>query len=259
MLVAMPLMDLPDPEKLPQRVLDLAEQLALVFSVAHPSEAMKRVEVWLQGHPVARDDPAPFARESLTHPLSSFVVGAVTEIPVHEKTSTELRALRDGPIPRLNPGECFSVEHLESYILAIQCHLCPERQGYRSGQVQSRADARSVSVKYPDPKEITGRMRAICQYWCVYHRKHPGLAATVLMLALMNLHPFDDGNGRAARAMFHWSLNTDVRGSLYLPLHELSALSRCGYLIRLRQAQYHGELEPILSYLLMCARGFVLP
>lgn len=44
---------------------------------------------------------------------------------------------------------------------------------------------------------------------------------------------------------------------LYLPLHELLAMSQRGSLIRLRQAQYHREWEPLLSYLVMIvAREF---
>lgn len=258
MLLTMPLMDLPDPAHLPQSTLDLASRLANIFSSIDPTDAMNRVETWLKKHPVARDDPSPLLKEALIHPLSSFIVAAVTEIAPQERTPTEIETLQHGPIPQLEPGKPCGIEQLEAYMLAIHDHLCPWAKGYRTGQVQSRIDARSTAIQYPHPSNITERMRSICQYWCQHHKAQPGLAATLMMISLMNLHPFSDGNGRTARIMFHWALNTNDRGIFYLPLHEISTLSRCGYLIRLRQAQYHGNFDPILSFLILCANGFAL-
>ncbi|WP_202594169.1 Fic family protein [Frateuria defendens] len=110
-------------------------------------------------------------------------------------------------------------------------------------------------VRYPSHDLIEQQVTRIGTFWVRHYQRARAAAGVVAMTALMNLHPFADGNGRVGRMLFHWTLRSPALAAAYLPLHELGQLSRGGYLIRLRQAQYHGTWEPLFTYLTCCARS----
>ncbi len=61
----------------------------------------------------------------------------------------------------------------------------------------------------PDGSELPGRMEAMCAFANAGGGKpflHPVLRAIVLHFWLAYDHPFVDGNGRTARALFYWSM-----------------------------------------------------
>jgi Fic family protein len=81
-----------------------------------------------------------------------------------------------------------------------------------------RASGRSIDVVDsentilhipPDGSELSGRMEAMCAFANAGGGKpflHPVLRAVVLHFWLAYDHPFVDGNGRTARALFYWSM-----------------------------------------------------
>lgn len=72
-------------------------------------------------------------------------------------------------------------------------------------------DERDATVIHTPPaaKELEGRIQSICDF---ANRAddvaflHPVLRAIILHFLLAYDHPFEDGNGRTARALFYWSM-----------------------------------------------------
>ena len=63
----------------------------------------------------------------------------------------------------------------------------------------------------PDAKELPERMERLCDFANSYVSDmfiHPVIKAILLHFALAFDHPFVDGNGRTARALFYWSMSS---------------------------------------------------
>jgi len=61
----------------------------------------------------------------------------------------------------------------------------------------------------PKAKELPGRLQNICEFANSSHESvflHPVIRAIILHFLLAYDHPFEDGNGRTARALFYWSM-----------------------------------------------------
>lgn len=69
----------------------------------------------------------------------------------------------------------------------------------------------------------------------------------VSRVALLNTHPFPDGNGRFARSVFNWILREHVGQGVYLPIKEVA-------LLRVREAEHFHEWQPLAEFLLMISR-----
>lgn len=74
------------------------------------------------------------------------------------------------------------------------------------------------------------------------------------MLALVgisNCHPLYDGNGRTSRIIANAMMNDPAEApAFYLPIKEIAAFSRGGYLLRVRQAELRDEWLPLANFLL---------
>ena len=72
-------------------------------------------------------------------------------------------------------------------------------------------DDRDATIIHVPPKasELTRRIENICNFANTTHPTifiHPVLRAIILHFLLAYDHPFEDGNGRTARALFYWSM-----------------------------------------------------
>ena len=88
----------------------------------------------------------------------------------------------------------------------------------KAGQLRSEADRIRVMDQYgtvlhrpPPARELEERLEAMCRFANTRNRPedpflHPVLRAIVLHFWVGYDHPFVDGNGRTARAIFYWSL-----------------------------------------------------
>lgn len=221
-------------------------------------EAAREISRWLNATPLRQTNYGKFQPIELEHPLSAYAATANSEVfedgrsQLEQVTLERIRTRTTSSRSPLNEDEF--VEHLSYIHTLVGC-----RGTIRECTVHNGVDRHGDRVVYPDANELIGALRRIYEHWALYHGKQPAFAATVAMVALMNLHPFPDGNGRVARVFFNWTLNFERKSVVYLPLYELSALSNCGYLIRLREAQYFGRWEPIVSYLSMVAKRLLVP
>lgn len=91
--------------------------------------------------------------------------------------------------------------------------------GDTAGQIQKPGDERvvvwddtdsQVLHNPPPAEELPERMRAMCQFANGAKNEgqylHPVIRAIILHFWLAYDHPFEDGNGRTARALFYWSM-----------------------------------------------------
>lgn len=236
----------------------LANRLWRIFAKA-PSSAMIYVIEWLRGQPIRRSDAGLFQKHELRHELSRYVTSNSTETFVDGRTLMEYQVLRQScwPSARMIASGTFQsfCETLRSFHGALGF---PESR-FRTQVAYTLRDRAGVCTAYPGAEVIYPQLERIFAHWKQHFHAVPGFAAVVAMAALLNVHPFTDGNGRVARLFFHWAINEGRDSPLYLPIYELSALSQYGYLIRLRQATYHLNWCPLFSYLLMCSeRLFVV-
>ncbi len=74
--------------------------------------------------------------------------------------------------------------------------------------VSDERDATVIHIP-PSHREIPKRIESICDFANGSNTKeflHPVIRATILHFLLAYDHPFEDGNGRTARALFYWSM-----------------------------------------------------
>jgi hypothetical protein len=217
-----------------------------------PALVAERISRWLIGRPIAHDDPGPFLREELDHELSRYMAGASTQVFEDGRSLAEMRALTEMDLP---PPEAVSDPRGFLDVLSAMRHAvadgCAE---FRQHAVASGRDRLGNRVVYPPADLIPERLNAIFGCWDSHKEKEPAFAGMVAMTTLMNLHPYQDGNGRVGRMLFNWTFRQGRDKRPYLPIYEISAFSNCGYLIRLRLAQYQANWEPLANFFLTLGR-----
>ena len=213
------------------------------------TEVMNRLSAWLMREPVRHRDLGPLRIEQLEHELSDYIMLAVSDQPADGRSMVEFEVMKQLP-PITSVGDYKAFEGL---LLHLHQRVCDSAEGFRRGEIQTQPDRMGHCVRYPAPDVIKPSLRQLYDHWCEHATSTPGLVAVVTLAAVTNLHPFQDGNGRVARVLFNHLLNADQQESIYLPIHEIAALSRGGFLIRLRQAQYHGGWFPFFDFLVTCA------
>lgn len=243
------LLELPDAGK-NGSVLHLARSLTDAFRLA-PDAAMRGIISWLDGDPIRNRDIGPFKQEELEHELSDYMAEANTEAFGDGRSKLEFETLANSDLP--SAGSIVDFEGFCKVLKYIKQATSPPPSGFRARSIATARDRNGSYVVYPSPTYVLSQLGVIYEHWKRYRVIEPGFAAVVAMTALTNLHPFIDGNGRIARIVFNWTLNPSRANPVYLPIYELSALSRCGYLVRLRQAQYHSEWGPLFQFLLLCS------
>lgn len=213
-----------------------------------PALVLERICRWLIGRPIAHDDPGPFLREELEHELSRYMAGASTQIFEDGRSLAEMRALGGMGLPR--PEAVSDSRGFLDVLSAMRSAVGDGCVEIRRHAVASGRDRLGNRVVYPPADLIPDRLRAIFECWNSYKEKEPAFAGMVAMTALMNLHPYQDGNGRVGRMLFNWTFQHGRDKRPYIPIYEISAFSNCGYLIRLRLAQYQANWEPLANFFL---------
>ena len=166
--------------------------------------------------------------------INSLVEEAITSSQLEGASTTRQTAsemLRSGRVPRDKDermifNNFLAMKHVRrmgdlSPETVLELHeIVTERtliHAEDAGRVQSAGDARvvvqdnrshSVLHNPPPADQLPGRMKAMCEFANGEGESeftHPLVRAIVLHFWLAYDHPFVDGNGRTARALFYWS------------------------------------------------------
>lgn len=251
-MVRVPLLKIPSHGDGTATYRPIAMSMGKLFARA-PVTVMDDVLAWLRRRPIQHHNLGPFRAEELRHELSQYMVAECTDEFCDGRSLIEFEKLVKGGLPYIRDVAVGSFTDFCETLLRMHRAFLSGPSNFRSQPISSMADRSGDSVFYPRSSTIVPQLARIHAHWQRYVYIEPGFAAVVAMTALVNLHPFIDGNGRVARLFFNWTINAGRRSPVYLPIYELSALSQCGFLIRLRQAQYYGEWLPLVCLLWRCA------
>lgn len=125
--------------------------------------------------------------------------------------------------------------------------------GLRTGGMRSLPDKLGSYVVFPEVETIAPGLERLCEFIKEHLEVCPAFAASVAMTSICNLHPFVDGNGRLSRLVFNGLATQRSRRATYLPLHELGRISRGGFLIAMRLAQYRSNWLSLGGFLTAAA------
>ncbi len=221
----------------------LWRDLPLRDASGHPFRFAMPDEAWAMVHRIDKDASGSISiDERVTNPetrdryiidslieeaiTSSQLEGAATTTPVAKEMIRSGRQPRDeGERMILNNYRAMqAVRSLKddqlSPKLVFRLHrmitegtIDPEKAGRLRTEAEYRvvADGDGNVLHYPpkDASELPGRLEAMCKFANAEDGNgfiHPVVRAILLHLWLAHDHPFVDGNGRTARALFYWSM-----------------------------------------------------
>lgn len=184
---------------------------------------------------------------NIHHPLTPLFAPVETAIALtaarDERTILRAHAARLGPVPAGDTGIAFAAA-----VPAI-AHDLTGSAALRAQDVCARPDRFGRYVVYPDPSLIGGRLEAIGRFLAGAGGAR-AFAATVALVAVTNCHPLLDGNGRLARIVANARLFEDAGAAAYVPWREIALFARGGYILRVREAEIHGDWHPLATFVL---------
>jgi Fic family protein len=188
--------------------------------------------------------------------LSDMFPNERPALPSHDKGKIEAQVLAE-IASRDVQSVCSDEATFIDFLVEIHRRLLPEaasKDGLRTRGVQSLVDHNGRYVIYPPPNLICPALGQLSRLAAVSHEQDPVLLATYAMVNLCAVHPFSDGNGRLSRILFNWFLCRASGNPIYLPLLEFGDLSRNGWYLALRRAQFQSDWNVIIQFILTCLR-----
>lgn len=120
--------------------------------------------------------------------------------------------------------------------------------GIRSAPAATIPDKLGHSIAFGPHQDIRSQLNFTWHKYCLSDLPQ-AVADVALLIALLNIHPLQDGNGRCARAVFGAvSRLHQPHGDAYIPLRAVIDASNGGFEIRARDAERNGNWLPIIDY-----------
>lgn len=119
------------------------------------------------------------------------------------------------------------------------------QDGLRTGQCLTETDFAGQCIVYPDSSLIANRLVDIGNF--MSHLCSSAFGLLFVMNAIFNVHPFMDGNGRLGRIAFNVHFQAFYNTDRIIPICELNAVTRGGFVIALRDAQYYGRYRNLCT------------
>nr|WP_199042051.1 Fic family protein [Dyella sp. ASV24] len=137
-------------------------------------------------------------------------------------------------------------------------HLYKKDVGFRQTSVHIATIDVEDQVHFPPHECIEVRLAQI-QKNLIVNAGHPLLAATVAYVSLIEIHPFEDGNGRLSRVLTNALMHGgDKSGEAYLPLKELNLLTRGSFYLNYMRAVVYGDWRPLLEFFISAIQLYEL-
>lgn len=140
-----------------------------------------------------------------------------------------------------------SFEQFIGCIEAASSHFLQTRSEIRAKPVYIAPDANGHFVEYMDQAAV--RPTLLRAFQTLLDEQAPLIyRAAVVYILVAAAHPFRDGNGRLARALFNAILiHGGMDANAYIPLKRISRLSRGGMALHMRRAQLKNDWLPMLA------------
>jgi hypothetical protein len=98
------------------------------------------------------------------------------------------------------------VATIRDSLVPLRSIVTPYNGTYRTGAVVADAGYTQLVFVFPSPEHILPTLKSLDEFRSVAPLGHPAWNALFLETALLLLHPFQDGNGRTARALTDYEL-----------------------------------------------------
>lgn len=204
-------------------------------------------------------------RRELAHPLSAVWRGQGPRREQRRDGMAEFHAFLSARTLLIDALDSPSAERFVQSLCEAAALLCPDVGGrLRDAPAGLIPDGNGIRVEFGPATEVRVRLAMLHAEYraCLWP---PAVRALAAMAVLLNIHPFADGNGRCARALFNAALcldprrpvqrdgfggaptQTDVRCA-YIPLRGALLVSDAGYEIRLREAETNANWSPLFGY-----------
>lgn len=204
-------------------------------------------------------------RAELAHPLSSICVGKGGRREGGRDTQAEYAAYLSARGLLIDALAAPDGDGFVQSLCQAAASLCPEVGGrLRATPVGLVPLNDGVRVQFGPAAEVRDRLAELHADYraCAWPT---AVRAVTAMAVLLNIHPFMDGNGRCARALFNAALRGDVTSApsngappqadtqfiarcAYVPLHDALLASDAGFEIRLRDAEINANWAPLFGY-----------
>lgn len=133
--------------------------------------------------------------------------------------------------------------------LAASCGV--QTPSVRTTQNGLVADGNGVAILFPFGRIVPTRLKVIAQFTQALDNSETPACyrALVTQVALLNLHPLRDGNGRVSRVVFNILLRQGYPGlNAYIPVYEQRRHAPYAFETALRSAEIHGEWVGLSSF-----------
>jgi len=154
-------------------------------------------------------------------------------------------------LSRALQGDLDNLDGFIAYLEGLSARVLKGPSGVRRHPIYTAADRYGRFKEYPPASSIRDQLGLVLDVLA-----NPStdalFRATVAYVAIINIHPFSDGNGRVARHLFNAVLaDSGLRPGSYVPIKELIAISRGGMIIHIARAWKRWEWDWIVAD--MCA------
>jgi hypothetical protein len=205
---------------------------------AENSERIQRLNLGPAWHP-------------LWHELSERAMSRSASTRFHAGRTVTEQKVAARIAPRLASAlACSNAAQFVAEVESIGRCFSEEQHGFRDHAVFLRTDAHGGKVQFPAARHIKPQLQKLHKHIRAHLCEHPLFVALIAMVAVLNCHPFRDGNGRCGRVMFNVLLQISrCQSEGYVPLYELFWRSGCGWEIRVRYAEITGEWAPLCEFI----------
>lgn len=179
---------------------------------------------------------------SLYHPLSDAFVAANGERPPRHVVEDRAVLQHFARCPLSLQGSAY----LAAQLAAAASVATGTVAGLRRHDVALSVNATGRQVLLPDSSDLQPAL--VAAQAAIAAMPADIVQATALMVVILNLHPFSDGNGRVARGVFnHLIVGRGYPG--FFPLGAIIARSRGGFELAIRTVELKGDWNPILTFM----------